>query len=748
MMISFLYDFIYTFPIYVVSLILFGDVLRLPAPGIVFYVLSIIITGVIIGLRHVTRSLGLLLTGVLSVIAAGVIWVQKPEQRQLFIQEHLWIGWMLLFAVIVYLLGRLVISSKILKLCVAIALVATTIVTMCGLISPDRIIVALAFFELLLYLVEYIQSTWVKSGYTDNRVHLVLVTPFILLMCLIIHIIPVREEPYDWKFVRLAGQRIVELAKISTRYIPGKNDDYVEVGFSENTALAGLVQPRPKDIIELSASKTNGNTIYLSGKSFDTFTGREWENTYIEDNNDRLIDMLETWCSVMAYDPDYANDYIKSTELRFKYQVFNTKYIFIPSKAYLGSGKLNDIEYYDMSNALVAAKELGYGTEYMVHYYRLNKDNEVFANWINDNKGFDEDLWKYKCGKDIDVSYDDFLKHKNDTIVNYSQSIEVSPDLQTMLDNLYAGAETKWEKLNRLEKWIATYKYTNDPGELPGNIQTPENFLDYFMLEKQEGYCVHFATAFTLLARAEGLPARMVQGYVVNRRGQKDVTIKSDMAHAWSEVYFENVGWIPFDPTPGYNHNVSWQVADRDVDKTAQQVYGPEYYEMLKEMYMNDDIEEEEVVDELDIDVNGKNDINIMLVVVPLLLVLLFIGLFGVVYGYFVQKKYNSFDEIKRARILCKLNMLILEMIGHSIQKGETLEEYGKSLEGQVPSDALLFIEGYERLTYGNVSDSKELLAIVQQANNEFMNILKEQKRYLTVLYKLKLLVRFSSLFG
>jgi transglutaminase-like putative cysteine protease len=72
-----------------------------------------------------------------------------------------------------------------------------------------------------------------------------------------------------------------------------------------------------------------------------------------------------------------------------------------------------------------------------------------------------------------------------------------------------------------------------------------------FLLETRKGYCEHYASAFTLLMRLNGLPARMVAGYQGgewNPQGEYLIVRQSD-AHAWSEVWLEDEGWIRVDPT-------------------------------------------------------------------------------------------------------------------------------------------------------------------------------------------------------
>ncbi|MDR1264981.1 MAG: transglutaminaseTgpA domain-containing protein [Propionibacteriaceae bacterium] len=71
-------------------------------------------------------------------------------------------------------------------------------------------------------------------------------------------------------------------------------------------------------------------------------------------------------------------------------------------------------------------------------------------------------------------------------------------------------------------------------------------------LQRRSGYCVHYATAFALMARAVGLPVRLAVGFASGRPlegGRRE--IRGLDAHAWPEVYFEGAGWVAFEPTPG-----------------------------------------------------------------------------------------------------------------------------------------------------------------------------------------------------
>ena len=78
-----------------------------------------------------------------------------------------------------------------------------------------------------------------------------------------------------------------------------------------------------------------------------------------------------------------------------------------------------------------------------------------------------------------------------------------------------------------------------------------EDFAMWFLEESETGYCVHFASAATVLLRAAGIPSRYVSGFVVSTLKDEMVTVYQKNAHAWVEVYIEGCGWVMLDPTPG-----------------------------------------------------------------------------------------------------------------------------------------------------------------------------------------------------
>ena len=90
------------------------------------------------------------------------------------------------------------------------------------------------------------------------------------------------------------------------------------------------------------------------------------------------------------------------------------------------------------------------------------------------------------------------------------------------------------------------YVYTLQPGEVP-SIDT----ADDFWFDRQKGFCEHIASAFVVLMRSAGIPARIVTGYQGGERNDVDGlwTVRQSDAHAWAEVWIPREGWLRIDPT-------------------------------------------------------------------------------------------------------------------------------------------------------------------------------------------------------
>ncbi len=72
--------------------------------------------------------------------------------------------------------------------------------------------------------------------------------------------------------------------------------------------------------------------------------------------------------------------------------------------------------------------------------------------------------------------------------------------------------------------------------------------VDWFLFDSREGTCGQFSSAFVVLARSVGIPARVVSGWAISPMVEEQI-VYTDQAHQWAEVALEGIGWVRFEPT-------------------------------------------------------------------------------------------------------------------------------------------------------------------------------------------------------
>ena len=125
----------------------------------------------------------------------------------------------------------------------------------------------------------------------------------------------------------------------------------------------------------------------------------------------------------------------------------------------------------------------------------------------------------------------------------------ISEQVWRLLDEITAGAKTDGEAALAIQSYLNSdrFEYT-----LQAPNATDANSINAFLLEARAGYCVHFASSMTVLARAKGIPARIGVGFTGGTQTGDRYKVTSDNMHAWPELYFEGLGWISFEPTKGF----------------------------------------------------------------------------------------------------------------------------------------------------------------------------------------------------
>lgn len=112
-----------------------------------------------------------------------------------------------------------------------------------------------------------------------------------------------------------------------------------------------------------------------------------------------------------------------------------------------------------------------------------------------------------------------------------------------------AGLDTRYEQAIALQNWFRDdFEYSLDVA--PGH---DDDALIAFLASRR-GYCEQFAGAYAAMARSLGIPARVAVGFTPGDEAPDDpgtYVVRGRHAHAWPEVWFDGVGWVPFEPTPG-----------------------------------------------------------------------------------------------------------------------------------------------------------------------------------------------------
>jgi transglutaminase-like putative cysteine protease len=118
-----------------------------------------------------------------------------------------------------------------------------------------------------------------------------------------------------------------------------------------------------------------------------------------------------------------------------------------------------------------------------------------------------------------------------------------------LAQRLRKGTKTPFEYILAVNAYLQTgFSYSERPAP-PAPGRAP---LDAFLIDTKEGYCQHFAGAMALLLRMGGVPARVATGFSPGGFSKRrDAWIVRDTdAHAWVEAWFDELGWVTYDPTP------------------------------------------------------------------------------------------------------------------------------------------------------------------------------------------------------
>ena len=621
-------------------------------------------------------------------------------------------------------------------------------------ISLPHMCVVFMLFYIVLVCAMWQQEHWKKRCSGSRKAQMLWLAPFFGVYLLLMAVMPAPDHPYDWKWARQLYSQVREsFLELSQNMLRGGSEDYDTSlsGFSDGGNLGDGVDEDDRQVMELQSQYSLITNMYLIGKVYDSFDGRQWTQENQMEENDRFLDTLETLYEVRNLDGKNPQDYLRLTTVKIRYNYFNTSYVFAPLKTKRIEGIGPDLGFSSKSGDLILGERKGYGTEYEIEYYQLNMGEELFGQLLSVPKEPNEALWKviageYKRETGQEITLEMLEAHRQAVYEYYREAPTLSGEAENYLSEITKGAESDLEKLQAIERMLQSYTYTTNPGALPDKVTGAGEFLDYFLLESRQGYCTYFATAFVLLARAEGIPARYVQGFCVPMAGKGEAVVLSSMAHSWPEVYMDGVGWIPFEPTPGYGslRYTPWKVSNRGTGSFYEEepVVEQENVIYFTDLDKEPDAEEEYSGQEPE----GQSGTSRVFRMLGICAAVIFVGLglalaFDDLVGAYRYRKMNAQERLKAE---VRRNLRMLSWLGIKRDGQETMQELHRRAMDDLGPASLHFIEDYEDVVYGGKRAEDAMLQGVKKDREGLWELVKAEKKWRYYLYRAKMfLVRY-----
>ncbi len=617
-----------------------------------------------------------------------------------------------------------------------------------------KVTVCLVVLFIISGVTEFLQGREKNSGerfsVKNGKRVIVYLLPFLMLYFIGTMVLPARQDRFDWRGLKewYSGiqKTMIMLNQKAEELWGGEGDFGLQFsGFSEKGRVGGALANKDSEIMELTLTQGRKMNIYLTGNIFDSFDGKEWKAKEENSENEHIIDSLETMYAINRYAPANMEDYLYTAKAEVHYTRLNTKYLFTPQKTqnvipadgWKGSLK-------EAGGQWLFSKKQGYGTEYEVLFYQMNLGHLIFSEMMetesqyrygeSPQKDIVEEIQKFSyLDLPSGIISEKMLQKRLQKIKSqYTQTYGVSHEVRRFIEDITADSGSDYERCRAIEQTLLgkngiLFTYTTSPPELPEDRE----LLDYFLLESREGYCTYYATAFVIMVRELGLPARYVQGFCVADKGlgEEKVTVSSNMAHAWPEVYFEGVGWIPFEPTPGFGSGryLAWKPKTPVFEGAAMTaVYQPE------EAPVPLGSQEQEAQRALQED-SSRERTSDLWKTMALIVVVAVVAVSGLLMGveYLLWKRrYKRYSPEEKMKEHIKRNLRILKFIGFGLEQGETIGELRQRILLADDKFSLDFIPVFEKVNYGDAKVSEEMIKAVRQEKNFLLNKIKKAGKW------------------
>lgn len=310
-------------------------------------------------------------------------------------------------------------------------------------------------------------------------------------------------------------------------------------------------------------SFTGDNPKYLIDKNYDYYKDNKWvqqdKNKQKEYNfkdiniypkvYDTFIVLYNNKSLTVEDINKYYSGKDKKSSIEIKVEALTTNILTHPKNTTTVDSSISEGSFFlnDSDEIYRRRKEIFDRTDsYYMEYFNEDKISNIKTEEILTTYTLD----KYLALFNNDVSDDSIKEEAIDTVNEYTKVEKTLPRLKDLANNITSGSDSYYEKAKKIEEYLAKgeYKYNLDLPKQTGK----GDYIEYFLFEGKEGYCIQFATAMTLLCREAGVPARYVEGFLVEEEDYFNgrYEVKESNGHAFVEVYIPGYGWKIFDPTP------------------------------------------------------------------------------------------------------------------------------------------------------------------------------------------------------
>lgn len=385
----------------------------------------------------------------------------------------------------------------------------------------------------------------------------------------------VADKVYEYHDVLIKFQKKLE-ASIRDFDLKKWAGDIVDLG-ADNVIDNSKPQYEEKEVLKLTMSEIPDGTVYLRGYHCTDYVDGCWKQEYEE---------FEDVCEQLDLNEEQGAQ--RLMQLRYN-----------AAQAYLNKDVIYDIQYTDLRSIYaylpygVKPDEKSYSLQAdYVAKKSLGKDRIVGRGWKQPNYGAKVGSTKslFTYDQQLFDAYNAYVLERYLEVPDHMERVKATADyirrnnaeeMGMLRDTVDRATNVNKARVNLAEKVAQRIKglasYSMDLDELPKG----EDAVEYFLITGKKGYCIHFASAGTLILRELGIPARYVYGYVAkNGSLQKDgsgyiASVLDSYAHAWVEIYLDNYGWVPVEMTPGYSQMdfVESDVTEEVPDSTEE---GPE----------------------------------------------------------------------------------------------------------------------------------------------------------------------------